>query len=154
LCPVNCPAINAGRGTRLEKPFGQAEVSHLVAKNIGRWVTDAPTLPALQPAEEARPEERTRGKHCCAGFEPQAVAGHGAETSPACDDQLLNRAFDQFDWLVGEFPLNRTPEAFPVGLDPRAPHCASLARVEHSAVNCSTVSGARHQPAQRVNLAD
>jgi len=54
---------------------------------------------------------------------------------------------------MGQFAFDGAFELSSIGLDPGPAHRASFARIEHPAMDCGTVGGARHYPAKRVDLA-
>ena len=68
---VDRPAVETGRGARLEAPHPERERTELLGEGIGRRIPGPSALVAPEPDVDPPPEKRPRGQHHCAGAEGQ-----------------------------------------------------------------------------------
>ena len=96
--------------------------------------------------------DREHNRRC---FERDSGYGHDAAYRLAVDQQVAGLLLEQREVrLVLQDGSDRLPVELAVGLRARGPYCRTLAGIEGAELDAGSIRGARHDAAQRIDLAD
>ena len=156
---VDRPAVETGRGARLEAPHPERERTELLGEGIGRRVPGPSALVAAEPDVDPPPEKRPRGQHHRAGAKGKAHAGrdpgHPAAARPLLQHEIVHRLLEQREaGLRLERAADLHPVALAIDLGPGRSHRRAAARVQGAEMDAGAIRGPPHGAPERVDLPD
>ena len=156
---VDRPAVETGRGARLEASHPERERTELLGEGVGWRVPGPSALVAAEPDVDPPPEKRPRGQHHRAGAEGKAHAGRGpghpAAARPLLQHEVVHRLLEQREaGLRLERAADLHPVALAIDLGPGRPHRRAAARVQGAEMDAGAIRGPPHGAPERVDLPD
>src|SRR5947209_12589172 len=149
--PIDGPAVEARRSTRLQPTLPQANVTNLLRQRQRRPLPTSASLDHLLTDEHPCIEECAGGDHQRRAWQ-YADVGLNARHSPAADHHATRLCEDDLDFILAEELANCRAIETAVRLHARPPHRRALSSVQHPAVDRCTVGSARHQPVEYIEF--
>ncbi len=153
-CVVKAAAVDARRRAGLEPVDLERPFAQLPGQGVGGWLAGAAGGMRGLPDVHLAGQEGAGGQHHGRCVEAQAGLGQHAGDPPGFKEQVVDASLEHGQSGLGlDGAADEAAVEVAVGLAAGGAHRRPLAGVEPPPLDAGRVRGARHHPAQRVDLA-